>query len=130
MALLWELAFSGPTLNPARPGGSDEHGPDSKAAEQAAYERAAASPLPPRARILIYSGYLLLTASAVLQIGTLRSPVTGAPLQAFDSETIVQVGVAELGVPLAITLFLLSWLGKAQPATGDARAPAGKVPMS
>jgi hypothetical protein len=131
LALLWELAFSGPMLNPARPGDFDEHGQDSKAAEQAAYDRAAASPMPPRARILIYSGYLLLTASAVLQIGTLRSPATGAPLQAFDSETIVRVGVAELGVPLAITLFLLSWLRKAQPARGDAgTAPAGKVPLS
>lgn len=57
----------------------------------------------------------------MLQIGTLHSPVTGAPLQAFDPETIVRVGVAELGVPLAITLFLLNWLGKAQPARGDAR---------
>jgi hypothetical protein len=131
LALLWELAFSGPMLNPARPGDFDEHGQDSKAAEQAAYDRAAASPMPPRARILIYSGYLLLTASAVLQIGTLRSPVAGAPLQAFDSESIVRVGVAELGVPLAITLFLLNWLGKAQSARGDAgSAPAGKVPMS
>jgi hypothetical protein len=85
-------------------------------------------PLPPPARILVYSGYLLLTASAVLQFGTLRSPVTGTPLQVFDSETIVRAGVAELGVPFAITLFLLSWLGKAQRTRGEARAPAGKSP--
>lgn len=55
LALLWELAFSGPMLNPARTGDLDEHGRDSKAAERAAYDRAAASPMPPRARILIYS---------------------------------------------------------------------------
>jgi hypothetical protein len=126
LALLWELAFSGPMLNPARRGDFGEHGQDSKAAEQAAYDRAAASPMPPRARILIYSGYLLLTASAVLQIGTLRSPVTGAPLQAFDSETIVRVGVADFGVPLAITLFLLNWLGKAQSARATHELPLAK----
>jgi hypothetical protein len=66
----------------------------------------------------------------VLQIGTLRSPVTGAPLQAFASETTVRVGVADLGVPLAITLFLLNWLGKAQSARGTHELPPGEVPMS
>jgi hypothetical protein len=86
-ALLWELIFSGELLNCGKP----------------------ESALPRRARLLLYLGYLLLTASAVLQLSTLRSPATGARVEVFDAETIVQVGIIGLGVPLAITVFLINW---------------------
>ena len=86
-ALLWELIFSGELLNCGKP----------------------KSALPRRARLLLYLGYLLLTASAVLQLSTLRSPATGARVEVFDAETIVQVGIIGLGVPLAITVFLINW---------------------
>ncbi len=95
-ALLWELIFSGELLNCGKP----------------------ASALPRRARLLLYLGYLLLTASAVLQLTTLRSPATGARVEVFDAETIVQVGIIELGVPLAITVFLINWSLRCPAAVG------------
>jgi uncharacterized membrane protein YhaH (DUF805 family) len=95
-ALLWELIFSGELLNCGKP----------------------ASALPRRARLLLYLGYLLLTASAVLQLSTLRSPATGARVEVFDAETIVQVGIIELGVPLAITVFLINWSLRCPAAVG------------
>jgi hypothetical protein len=95
-ALLWELIFSGELLNCGKP----------------------ESALPRRARLLLYLGYLLLTASAVLQLSTLRSPATGARVEVFDAETIVQVGIIELGVPLAITVFLINWSARCAAADG------------
>jgi hypothetical protein len=95
-ALLWELIFSGELLNCGKP----------------------ASALPRRARLLLYLGYLLLTVSAVLQLSTLRSPATGARVEVFDEETIVQVGIIELGVPLAITVFLINWSLRCAAADG------------
>jgi hypothetical protein len=95
-ALLWELIFSGELLNCGKP----------------------ASALPRRARLLLYLGYLLLTTSAVLQLSTLRSPATGARVEVFDAETIVQVGIIELGVPLAITVFLINWSLRCPAAVG------------
>jgi hypothetical protein len=87
LALLWELGFSGPALNPGD----------------------ATSAMPHRARVIAYSGYLILTTAAVLQLGTLRSS-TRAPVGIFESETLVQAGMIEFGVPLAITIFLVRWL--------------------
>jgi len=95
-ALLWELIFSGELLNCGKP----------------------ASALPRRARLLLYLGYLLLAASAVLQLSTLRSPSTGARVEVFDAETIVQIGIIELGVPLAITVFLINWSPRHSAADG------------
>jgi hypothetical protein len=95
LALLWELIFAGELLNPGDPG----------------------SLLPSRARLLMYAGYLLLTASAVLLLGTLRTIHGGARVGLLDSETVVQVGIVELGIPLAITLFVLSWVRQGRPAT-------------
>jgi hypothetical protein len=94
LALLWELGFSGPALNPGD----------------------VTSAMPHRARVIAYSGYLILTTAAVLQLGTLRS-ATGAPVGIFESETLVQTGIIEFGVPLAITIFLVSWLST--PADND-----------
>jgi hypothetical protein len=87
LAMAWELAFSGPMLNP---GDSD-------------------SPMPHRARVILYAGYLLLTTAAFLQLGTLHAIPSGADVGIFDPESIVQVGIVAFGVPLAITVFLAGW---------------------
>lgn len=106
LALLWELGFSGPMLNP---------GDDTSA-------------MPHRARVIAYSGYLMLATAAVLQLGTLRSS-TGAPVGNFESETLVQAGVIEFGVPLAITVFLVTWLSQKpadkRPRRAHQGTPAG-----
>jgi hypothetical protein len=111
LALLWELAFSGPALNPGD----------------------ATSAMPHRARVLAYSGYLILTTAAVLQLGTLRSS-TGAPVGIFESETLVQAGIIEFGVPFAITIFLVSWLSAPadyeSAAGGCTAGPASPSPSS
>jgi hypothetical protein len=111
MALMWELIFSGEMLNSGE----------------------AASLLPRRARVLIYLGYLLLTASAALQLATLHSPSTGGRVETVDAETIVQAGIIELGVPLAITVFLISWIRRdvaAVTATNtDVTAPSTSHPV-
>ncbi len=69
-----------------------------------------------------YLGYLLLTLSVVLQLGTLRSSPGGAPLEVMSPETVIRVGILGLGVPLLITVFLLSRSTAAAPAAGDAGA--------
>jgi hypothetical protein len=51
-------------------------------------------------------------------LSTLRSPATGARVEVFDEETIVQVGIIELGVPLAITVFLINWSLRCAAADG------------
>lgn len=87
-ALLWELGWSGPMLNP----------------------RDSTSAIPHRARVVAYVGYLILTTAAVLQLGTLHLAYTKAPVGIFESEVFVQGGIAELGVPFAITVFLVTWM--------------------
>jgi len=63
--------------------------------------------LPRPARVLMYLGYVVLVASAVLYFASLHDPATGALRAAqFDSEEWVQSGVLFLGVPLVTTLFL------------------------
>jgi hypothetical protein len=95
LVLAWEFASSGPLLNKGD----------------------CTSLWPRRARVLAYLGYLLLTVSVVLQLGTLRSLPGGAPLDVVNPEVVVRLGIVALGVPLLITVFLLGWLGPAQPAT-------------
>jgi hypothetical protein len=87
LALLWELAFSGTMLNPGEP----------------------TSPMPHRARVVAYVGFLMLTATAVLQLTTLHSVYTGGPTETFESETAAAAGIVEFGVPFAITFFLVRW---------------------
>jgi hypothetical protein len=93
LALLWELAFSGTMLNPGEP----------------------TSPMPHRARVVAYVGFLMLTAAAVLQLTTLHSVYTGGPTETFESETAAAAGIVEFGVPFAITFFLVRWFS----ATAD-----------
>jgi hypothetical protein len=69
LALLWELASSGTTLNPGMP---DPGMPD--------------PPMPHRARVIAYVGFLTLTAAAVLQLGhelAVGGPGGGQVLVAF-----------------------------------------------
>ena len=90
LALLWELAFSGTMLNPGK---SD-------------------SPMPHRARVVAYLGFLMLTAAAVLQLATLHSVHTAVPTETFESETAVAAGIVEFGVPFIITFFLVRWFSE------------------
>jgi len=126
VALLWELAFSGDILNSEK---ADENTNPGEATENTSPgERV---PVPQDARVLGYVGYLLLTASAVLQLGTLRSAATGARLEVFSPDEIVQIGIVELGVPLAITVCLLKWLStdRSDPSgTANQQRPAAGSP--
>jgi hypothetical protein len=63
--------------------------------------------LPRPSRVLLYLGYVVLVASAVLYFASLHAPQTGALLPPqFDSESWVHEGLLFLGVPLVATLFL------------------------
>jgi len=63
--------------------------------------------LPRPSRVLLYLGYVVLVASAVLYFSSLHDPSTGALREAqFDSEEWVHGGVLFVGVPLVATLFL------------------------
>jgi hypothetical protein len=104
-ALAWEFATAGPLLN----------------------KGGCTSLVPRRARFLAYLGYLLLTVSVVLQFGTLRSLPGGAPLDVIDPEVVVRLGILALGVPLLITIFLLSWLAPAPRATHEEHPPAAPL---
>jgi hypothetical protein len=110
VALAWEFIFSGELLNKgSKPG----------------------SLVPQPARILAYLGYLMLTLSVVLQLGTLR-PTTGTGnIELVDTESIVRVGILGLGVPLAITVLLVSWASVPERSRGhDHPPPSTQRPMS
>jgi hypothetical protein len=62
----------------------------------------------------MYLGYLVLTLSAVLQLGTLRAPATGMPVEVVSPETVVQIGIVGLGVPLVVVIFLVGWFQQAR----------------
>jgi hypothetical protein len=63
--------------------------------------------LPRQSRVLLYLGYVVLVAAAVLYFASLHDPASGALRESsFDSETWVHQGVLFLGVPLVLTLFL------------------------
>ena len=97
LALTWDFFSSGEMLN---------HG-------------GAKSIMPRRARILVYLGYLLLTLSVVLELGTLRAPTPGMPLNVISTEMMVEVGIVGLGVPLVIAIFLVRWFQHDRPAADD-----------
>jgi hypothetical protein len=92
LALAWEFFSSGEMLNSDRP----------------------RSLVPRSARVLMYLGYLVLTLSAVLQLGTLRAPATGMRVEVVSPETVVQIGIVGLGVPLVVVVFLVSWFQQAR----------------
>lgn len=61
--------------------------------------------LPRPSRVLLYLGYILMVATAVLYFASLHSPDTGALREAgFESESWVQEGVTFLGPPLVLAL--------------------------
>lgn len=111
LALLWELASSGTMLNPSMP---DSDVPD--------------PPMPHRARVVAYVGFLTLTAAAVLQLATLHSVSTGTPAGSFESETTAVAGIVEFGVPFAITAFLVTWFSA--PADNKRTAPQNHAERS
>jgi hypothetical protein len=104
LALTWDFFSSGEMLN---------HGK-------------AKSIMPRRARILVYLGYLLLTLSVVLELGTLREPASGMPLDVISTEMMVEVGIVGLGVPLVISIFLVRWFQHDHPAADNADQPNRK----
>jgi hypothetical protein len=62
---------------------------------------------PRPSRVLLYLGYILMVAAAVLYFASLHSPDTGALRESlFDSEQWVQEGVIFLGPPLVLALFI------------------------
>jgi hypothetical protein len=62
---------------------------------------------PRPSRVLLYLGYILMVAAAVLYFASLHSPDTGALRESlFDSEQWVQEGVIFLGPPLVLALFV------------------------
>lgn len=62
---------------------------------------------PRPSRVLLYLGYILMVASAVLYFASLHNPETGALRESlFDSEQWVQEGVIFLGPPLVLALFV------------------------
>lgn len=76
--------------------------------------------LPRPSRVLLYLGYVVLVASAVLYFSSLHDPSTGALREAqFDSEEWVHGGVLFVGVPLVAALFLAN-LGRRRQATATA----------
>lgn len=75
---------------------------------------------PRRSRVLLFFGYMSVTATNLLYFSTLTVQATGAHLEAqFESDVWVQNGLMLLGVPLLLTLFLLR-LGRWRHASGDA----------
>jgi hypothetical protein len=101
LALTWDFFSSGEMLN---------HGKTK-------------SIMPRRARILLYLGYLLLTLSVVLELGTLREPASEMPLNVISTEMMVEVGIVGLGVPLVITIFLVRWFQHDRPAADGTDQP-------
>ena len=74
---------------------------------------------PRHTRLLMFLGYLMLVATAVLYFSSQRSP-GGTPTSGviFQSELLVQSGLFHLGVPLVIATFILQvtyWWGSSRP---------------
>jgi hypothetical protein len=62
---------------------------------------------PRPSRVLLYVGYILMVASAVLYFASLHNPESGVLRESlFDSEQWVQEGVTFLGPPLVLALFI------------------------
>jgi hypothetical protein len=137
LALAWEFISSGEMLNSRKPArGPAAHPADDLPEAQPApggtgrdvrigrWQRL----MPQRARILAYLGYLLLTLSVVLQLGTPRSPAGGAHIELIGPENVVQIGIVGLGVPLVITIFLVSWVQKMPSGMREAPGKAEPPP--
>jgi hypothetical protein len=106
LALMWDIAFSGETIT----NGGNRW-------------------IPRHARVSLYFGYVMLVVADILYFSSLRFP-GGAQVEAqFESDTWVQSGMIELGVPLLLTLFIVKmsrlWRERsAAMATPDAEAAA------
>jgi hypothetical protein len=63
---------------------------------------------PAHSRVLLYFGYIMLTAAAILFFSSLRVQSTGSSVEPlFEGEFWPQSGLLVLGAPLLFTLFML-----------------------
>jgi hypothetical protein len=86
---------------------------------------------PRGSRVLLYLGYVVLVASAVLYFSSLHDPQSGALRAAqFDSEEWVHQGVLFLGVPLVATLFITRLCQGRRPATTPSPTSAALSPSA
>ena len=113
LALTWELATAGPSLNPA--------------GEHHAFPRAS--------RVLIFVGYLVLVASCVFMLGGGRL-TSGHRFSGWDTETVVAAGLVTLGGALIISRALRGAQALrlapvlAEPAPPPAAPAAAVVPVA
>lgn len=103
-ALLWDVAMSGALI-------TNVHGRH----------------FPRHTRVLLYLGYVMLVATAMLYYTTQHVAGTGAPVESlFESERYPQLGVLLLGIPLLGTLFIVNlgaWSRRLRPGAGAYRGP-------
>ena len=89
LALLWDVVMSGENLTNRR----GRH-------------------VPRHSRVLLYFGYTMLVATAVLFFSALRGPGAGS-VATFESETWPRGGISAMGAPLLLTFFVVNlgaWL--------------------
>jgi hypothetical protein len=101
-ALLWDVAMSGALI-------TNLHGRH----------------FPRHTRVLLYLGYVMLVATAMLYYTTQHVAGTGESTESlFESERYPQLGVLLLGIPLLGTLFVVNlgaWFRRLRPAAGAYR---------
>jgi hypothetical protein len=88
---------------------------------------------PRPSRVLLYLGYVLMVASAVLYFASLHSPETGALRESlFDSEQWVQEGVIFLGPALVLALFVggVARHGREQPHDVEDAEPDAELALA
>ena len=101
LALMWDIAFSGETIT----NGGNRW-------------------VPRHARVSLYFGYVMLVVANILYFSSLRFPSGGQVEAQFESDSWVQSGMIELGIPLLLTMFLVK-LGGWWPA--QRAAPAAEA---
>lgn len=63
---------------------------------------------PRSSRVMLYCGYLTLTATAILYFSSLRNQASGRGIEAlFESDIWPHLGIQQLGAPLLVVLLLL-----------------------
>lgn len=95
LALMWDVAMSGEHL-------TNQHGRH----------------VPRHSRVLMYFGYTILVATAVLFFSSLR----GGAHSAFESDMWPQLGILLMGLPLLLTFFIVNvgaWLRRQERVRSD-----------
>jgi uncharacterized membrane protein YcjF (UPF0283 family) len=76
---------------------------------------------PRHSRVLLYFGYIMLTAAAVLFFSSLRVQSTGSSVEPlFESESWPRSGLIMLGAPVLFTVFMLRLAAYVRQAPGRA----------